>query len=362
MLMWPDLAEIKKTNPIWGRLNLEPVDRIGLDSGILLADKARVWDVLDLAVLMNEHCDEIYDALYGDKDTFLLSAQLLDRAFGLVPHRPFVFEWDFVQRDPAGEPFLHHRTTSKWLLHHANRPVADASLTPHCDAALADLRSRWSGRVFHAPERSPRARTEEARLIGLRYFRFEPSAGGPFDIELLPGGRIGAEVDLVRHWTVIERAGALVLEFYAEGAAAETFDQLSDGSWRGVSCAPGFEVRLKERSGGVAAMTESDRVFRSAEYVVAALSDPSLFAAGYDADRAAGLSSALSLLNEMFDDVPEQVVSHQITRGVSSEWRRFLDQLVSRLTDARDRRIALVHRDKSIGPRAINPAHYARPL
>src|SRR5205085_2013575 len=104
---------------------------------------------------------------------------------------------------------------------------------------------------------------------------------------------IGAEVDLVRHWAVIERVGALVLQFYADGAAAETFDQLNDGSWRGVSCAPGFEVRLKERPPGVAAMTESDRVFRSAEYVVAALSEPSLFAVGYDADRAAGLSSAL---------------------------------------------------------------------
>ena len=361
LLLWPDIVDIKKTNPIWARLNLEPIDQGSIDSGILLADKARAWDVLDLAILMNERWDEIYDALYGDKDTFLLSAQLLKRTFGLIPHRPFVFEWDLVQRDPAGDPFLHHRTASKWLLHYPNRPLAEPSLMSSCEAALAELRSRWSGRVFHAPERSQQARAEEARLIAVRTFRFEPATGGAQDIELLPGGRIGAAMSLERHWAVVDRDGALLLQFY-DTTLTEKFEKLQDSSWRGVSCAPGFEVRLKERHVGAASLSEDDRVSRSAEYLVAALAEPALFAVGYDEERAMALASALSLLNDMFDDVPEQVIRHQFRHAASLQWRSFLNQLVSKLTSARDRRIALVDSERKIGPRALDPAHYERPV
>jgi hypothetical protein len=74
------------------------------------------------------------------------------------------------------------------------------------------------------------------------------------------------------------------------------------------------------------------------------------------------LASALSLLNDMFDDVPEQVIRHQFRHAVSLQWRTFLNQLVSKLTSARDHRIALVHREGRIGPRALDPAHYARPV
>jgi alpha 1,2-mannosyltransferase len=93
LLLWPDIVDIKATNPVWARLNLQPTEQVSVDSGILLADKSRVWDVLDLAVLMNEHWDAIYDVLYGDKGTFLVSAQLLKRTFGLIGHRPFIYQW-----------------------------------------------------------------------------------------------------------------------------------------------------------------------------------------------------------------------------------------------------------------------------
>jgi Mannosyltransferase putative len=361
LLLWPDIVDLKSSNPIWARLNSQPTEHVSVDSGILLADKARAWEVLDLAILMNEHWEQVYDVLYGDKDTFLLSARLLKQAFGLLPHRPFVFDWDFVQRDPAGEPFLHHRTTSKWQLHYPNRPLAEPTLMASCEAALAELRSRWSGTVFHAPARSPQARAEEARLIGLRSFRFEPSAGGPHDIELLPGGRVSADMGLARHWAVVDRAGSLSLQFYAEMEPTETFERLADGSWRGVSCAPGFEVRLKARHDGAQSLAADDRLPRSAEHLVAALADPALFAAGYDGERATALAAALSLLNDTFDDVPELLSRHHASHALSTQWRQFLDQLVLKLTSARDQRVALVRREKRIGPRALDPAHYARP-
>ena len=248
LLLWPDVVDIKKTNPIWTRLDLEPIEQASVELGVMLADKSRVWDVLDLAVLMNEHWEEIYDVRYGDKDTFLVSARLLDKDFGLVGPRPFRFGWDIVQRNMSGEPFIHHRTGSKWQLNHDNRPVAEPALMPHCEAALEDLRRRWSGRVFHAPERSARARAEELRLVAVRRFRYEPAVGGARDMDLYPGARVGSHGP-EHHWAVIEPDGALVLQLYSGRQLSAELTKSSDTTWEGRSTTPGFEVRLQDRAG-----------------------------------------------------------------------------------------------------------------
>jgi Mannosyltransferase putative len=361
LLLWPDKVDIKKSNPIWARLGLEAIERASIDSGLMLADKARVWDVLDLTVLMNEHWDEIYDVLYGDKDTFLLSAQLLNRTFGCIPHRPFLLEWDMVQRDPSGEPFLHHRTRSKWLLNYPNRPMAAPLLMPSCEAALADLRMRWSGTVFHAPERSPQARAEEARLIAVRTFRYEADTGER-DIELWPGGRMGAGTTFERHWAVVDRAGKLVLQFYVGNVPTATLDKSNDGSWHGVAANPDFEIRLEDRPAGAASLFEADdRILRSADDLVGAFVQPALFALGYDEERASAVKSALSLLNDMYDDVPEQIIEHATRHRAPMRWQSALDRLAAKLASTRDRRIALVRREE-IAAHGLKPRDYARPV
>jgi hypothetical protein len=362
LLLWPDLVDLKDSNPIWGRLNLQPLNHISIDSGVLVADKAKVWDLLDLAVLMNEYCDELYDVLYGDKDTYLLSAKLLNRAISVVQHRPFVLDGDFVQRDEAGEPFIHHRTISKWLLHYPNRPVAEPALMADCEAALSDLRTRWSGAVFYPPARSAQARTEEKQLIAQPTFRFDPVAGGPHDIELLPGGRIRGVVDLNRHWAVIDHGGGLRLQFFAAGEPIETFEKLNDGTWRGFSCAPGFELRLTPILAREKTSTRINGSQRSGEYVLSALAETTLFTFEYDENRGSQLAAALSLLNEVFDDIQELLAKYKLKPLTSSGWQSFLDQLEIRLSEARNQRIALMQPNKTIGPRALNPLHYARPV
>ena len=362
MLLWPDVVDIKATNPIWARLGLESTEQASVDSGVLVVDKARVWDVLDLAVVMNEHCDELYDLIYGDKDTFLLSAQLLKRRFGFIPHRPFRLEWDMVQRDPTGEPFLHHRTGSKWFLEHPNRPLAAPALMPSCEAALAELRERWSGDVFHAPRRSAQARAEEARLVALRNFRAEFLGEAARDMALLPGGRVRGGV-LERHWAVVDRTGSLLLQFYGNTDPVATLEKRDDGSWHGVGCEPGCEIRLREATDGAASvLADEDRVSRSAEDIVAALAEPTWFAIGDDPQRAFALESALAMLNDRFDDVPEQIVRQVARQPIPLRWRSFLDQLATRLAMARDRRMALMRRDEAASRRMLDPKKYGRPV
>lgn len=345
LLLWPDIADVKADNPAWARFGLEPRQHAGIDCGILLVDKARAWDVIDLAVLMNGHGDEIHDVLSGDKDTFLVSALYLGRNFALVPDRPFQFDWDMVQRDPAGDPFLHHRTGSKWLLRHENRPVSDAALMPACEAALAELRQRWSGVVFHAPRGSPLARAEEARLIAVRTFRYQGAYGDVRDIELLPGGRIGAGARLERNWAVTDRAGTLLLKFYAGHREYVTLERLDDGSWHGGNGTPGSDARLHEAPAAGSPET-SGRPTRPAEDLVYALVHPALFAAGYDAARAEGLRAALTLLNDMYDDVPGHVRRQAARLRPPADWHGLLDRIAATLASARDRREALLPSDR----------------
>jgi hypothetical protein len=355
LLLWPDLIDIRAENPIWTRLGLKPAERMSVDSCILLADKTRAWEILDLAVLMNEYWEEVYDLLHGDKDTFLVSAMLANRPFSLLPHRPFPLEWDLVQRDPLGEPFLHHRTGSKWLLHRPNRAMANPSLMPHCEAALAELRQHWSGIVFNPPERSGRARAEEARLIGLRTFRYQRSPEDIYDLELLPGNRIGVGAGVERNWTVVEQDRRLLLQLYAGHTPFVLLEKSGQGWWRGTDGAPGSEIVLQEPNES----RRHERPLRSANNLVEALLSPSLFALGYEAERAMALETSLSLLNEMYDDVPEQIIKQTGQRQTQLPWRDLLDQLSTKLAADRDRRMAQLRRGKI--KTALNMTRYARP-
>lgn len=361
LLLWPDAVDIKASNPVWARFALAPTERPSIDSGVLLVDKARAWDILDLTVVLNEHSDEIYDLLHGDKDTFLLAATLLNRPFGFMVHRPFQFEWDMVQRDPSGEPFVHHRTGAKWFLNQPNRPMADASLMPHCEAALAELRERWSGDVFHPPERSARARGEETRLIDLRDLHLQSSGDPPREIELLPGGRVGAGREFEQHWAVVERDGALALQLYGSDGLIATLAKSGGDRWIGLGCEPGCDIVVQERPRQSASTGGDNEAIGSAKDLVAALLQPAWAAAGFDQQRAAALDAALSLLNETFDDVPEQVTEHLRRQLDAPLWQGFCGQLVSKLVAQRNQRVSLTQRAEKKRPRMLPPGHYARP-
>jgi hypothetical protein len=360
LLLWPDVVDIKATNPIWARLGLKAADRISIDSGILVVDKVRAWDILDLAIALNEFSEELYRLIHGDKDTFLLASLLLDRSYGLIPHRPLQFEWDMVQRDPVGDLFLHHRCGGKWLLTLPNRPLCVPALMPACEAALADLRARWSGHVFHAPVPSARAQAEQARLIALRRVNLE-TAGDPVRIlELLPGNRVGAGRELEQHWAIIDRDGALCLQFYQDQEPIATLEQREGGIWYGLGCEPGCEIVLKERAGDTG-RGMGGRTPVAAEAFVAALSHPAWLAAGYDAELAGAIATALSLLNDVMDGVPEETARRAASLPMDGAWRRTFDELVRDLAMRRDQRMSMLRKDENRRPRALDPEQYGWP-
>src|SRR6202030_813583 len=204
--------------------------------------------------------------------------------------------------------FLHHRTGSKWNLFEPNRPLAVAALMPHCEQALAELRQRWNGVVFHVPERPQRARAEEAPLAATRHFHYQTWTAEGRRLELLPSGRVGeGRSALEQHWAVIERDGVLVLQFFSATRLTVELTASDDGSWHGRSVTPTtFAARLiDERVRRSWPHDGSERVAFSAAEWMTSLLEPSPFAAGFDAGLARELGAALSLINNRFDDVPE---------------------------------------------------------
>jgi Mannosyltransferase putative len=359
LVMWPDILDLKAENPIWKEVGLEPRNCISVEAGVLLADKRRTWDMLEVAVLLNEHVEEIYQVIYGDKDTFLLASLLCNRSPFLIPHRPFIFDVDLVHCDPDGEPVLLHRTGSKWTLLGPNGRLPNAELMPMCQQALSDLGARWSGAVFNAPPRTQNAQAEWERLIAVRYFHYIPQGSDGRRLELLPAGRVGeGRGDLEQHWGLIERDGALVLQFYSASRLTIELTAGKDGTWQGNGIAPvSFRGRLVEESACRTWPYAGGRVAKSAGEWLDMLLDPTTFAAGFDAQKASDLRAALTLLNDCFDDVAEQIKARLSTIIVPA-WRQMLSDVCPELAASRDKRIVLTGREDY--PHVIDPNCYDR--
>ena len=362
LLLWPDVIDVRRNNPIWTHLGLEPRNCVSVDSGVVAVDKERNFQVLDLAVLLNEQWADVYKYLHGDKDTFLFAAMLAGDRHRLIEHRPFHVDGDLVQRDGVGDPFIHHRTASKWKFEGVNRPAVQAEINRHCEEALAELRRRWTGCIFHPPDRTEGARAEEAALIAVGRFVYATTHEGDRLLELLPAGAIGeGRSDLEQHWAVVEGRSGFVLQFYSASRRLVELQRQADGSWQGTSLGePEFEARLvSEQDWRTWPHADRERVHRSAETEVAALLDAALFATGFDAKLEQELRAALSLLNRLFDDVPEQMVSTIARLSLSPGWQARLEALAQTLREARDGRLALAARNVVV-PVELNPNHYSR--
>lgn len=361
LLFWPDIIDLRDTNPIWRKLGLEPRNCISVDSSVIAIDKERAWDVLDLTILLNEYWEETYRFIHGDKDTFLLAAILTGRGYNLIPHRPFSTELDLIQRGPEGDALLHHRTSSKWNLFGSNAPVVDDTLNAQCEEALAELRKCWSGSIFQSPEKSARARATEAALIASRRFHYQ-SNGSDRYLELLAAGVVGeGRGEHEQYWAVIERDDRLVLQFFSDTRLAVELLLQADGSWRGQSLGNRvFDTRLVAKGDRDTWPNANEKhIGHSAEDLVAALLKPDLFASGFDSQVAQEIRAAFTLLNRLFDDVPEQISAHIADLRLPAAWRKILDDLALELRANRDARKSLAAHDV-VHPLDINPAHYTR--
>jgi len=288
-VFWPDVIDLRQDNPIWTLLGLEPQPGPSFESGQVLVDRRRHAAPLRAALRLNEAAEDIYQLVYGDKDTYLLAWQMLGAPFALVPHRPYVDDYAMMQRDFAGAPLFQHRTQSKWQYGGKQRRISGFRHEEACLAALADLEQRWSGRVFAAPDRTALARQLETRLISARQFRLEAADEPSFTIALAPYAEIGAgRAPDRRHWWVEERVGKVTLVLSGGDRRSYELEPGADGIWRGQRHRlPTVDIALVPEDSGATIMTHDQP----------GLVDELLRAAGRLDASSPALAGALDLLS-----------------------------------------------------------------
>jgi hypothetical protein len=162
-------------------------------------------------------------------------------------------------------------------------------------------------------------------------------------------------------WAVAERDGQMVLQLFSVSSLAVELVRCADGAWHGRSLiGEGFSARLTPETAAVARRGGEARIRRSAAEWVFELIDPALLAAGYDPQQAQAVAAALSLINDRFDDVPEQIEARLRQLAAADEWSSDLHALSVRLAGLRDRRITLAR--PAAYPQHVDPSCYTSPL
>lgn len=164
-IFWPDYGRFEKTEVIWTSCGIPRPAGPEFESGQMVVNKAVCWRALRLALWFNEQSDFYYQYLYGDKETFHLAFEKLQQPYTLVPHPIHTLPGTMCQHDLEGNRLFQHRNTDKWNLFLRNKVVADFRHEAECRRFVAELQSRWDGRVttFAKPHR-PKPKRIRLRL------------------------------------------------------------------------------------------------------------------------------------------------------------------------------------------------------
>jgi len=346
-VFWPDIVDLAAENAVWARLGLPARRTPAIESGQVLVDRRRHRAALAHVLDLNERAEELYELVYGDKDTFLLGWLLADADHAIVPHRPFVHPRVLVQCDFDGQPLFQHRTNSKWSLGDKQVRVDNFVHETDCLSYIGDLRRRWSGRIQHGPARSLAARQAEAALAGSRA-TLSLLGGTQIDLDLLPHGEIGNGRDFERaNWWIIDRPdapeGAEPLTLIVEGALGRCLElhAAANGRWLGAKLTPpGADAILH--------MAATSR--QAPDGLLPAF----LAAAGYPACSDAALEAVMRVL----DGVEPGVASGLRRLAASAADPERLIRLAAQLDDHAARRTDVV---RPAGMLATTYADYRRP-
>lgn len=151
-LFWPDRGRLARERAIWRLCGVPFRDEPEFESGQVVADKARCWQALRLALWYNEHSDFFYQYIHGDKDTFHLAFRKLNLPYAM-PDTPLEsVDGVMCQHDFAGRRIFQHRSSDKWRLGGPHKRIAGLLFEEECLACLDALQRQWSARDRVADE------------------------------------------------------------------------------------------------------------------------------------------------------------------------------------------------------------------
>lgn len=170
-IFWPDLppnrARAEWVPPVaWRNVGLDPVPEARpFESGQILVDRRRHLHALDVAVFLNEWDDEVYQWIYGDKDTFLLAWHLTGSIY-TMPQKPAAWRHPAIcQHDLDGDLVFQHACQAK-------AEIAAGLIMPgilnrrFAPDAAASLHAVWCGRIYDEADETLVERAVAEQLVG----------------------------------------------------------------------------------------------------------------------------------------------------------------------------------------------------
>ena len=230
-MFWPDFVSIAASSRIWDLCGVAYRRMPSFESGQMAVDRVKHFPALALSWFLNRHSRLVYQHIYGDKDTFLVAWLALGAPFHLVPQAAKRLVGSFCQHDAEGRRLFQHRSGRKWILHGENPEIQGFREEQRCLSYLAELRSRWTGRVFWPPACDDEMTGIARSLIAQRSFRLEAVSLRTELVELLPGNLM-LRRGRAASWWLSRQEGRVMLSVGEDSVICRTFERHAPQYWR----------------------------------------------------------------------------------------------------------------------------------
>jgi FkbM family methyltransferase len=239
-IFWPDLAphDRKEWIPdvVWERCGMVPRNYVDFESGQVVVNKRKCWDAMLLTQWMNEHSDYWYKMVFGDKTTWHLCWQKLERRYSM-PNGACGWQWPaIIQHDFQGQPIFVHCVRGKEDLCAAN--LMQVPMAAKMQDAGRVLNTLWRRRIWDHQDETPEE--QQLRTTTAGRFRYVRVGLGERTLELLPDGSIGeGKAGCEKRWTLRILNGVPTIVVLGESHKGSEVGMMfltksDDGIWRGA--------------------------------------------------------------------------------------------------------------------------------
>jgi hypothetical protein len=232
-VLWPDYGFWTLKPDVWTIFGIPMRQEPAIESGQVLINKQVCTRELNMALWYAEHSDFYFKVVYGDKECFHLGWRKLDSDYA-IPKRPPGWKiHTIIQYDFDDNVLFQHRCQDKWKKE-GNRKELSLANEEYCFEIVADLFTKWDGRLWH--NLNPTA-GEQLVIDSLLNKRFNYRRVGYDERPMVfgPNSRVGegsAECEV--RWDVNINKGETVLTISRENRPTCHLKKDDAGVWRGA--------------------------------------------------------------------------------------------------------------------------------
>lgn len=236
-IFWPDVPPYDRAEwlpeCVWRNVGLSYRDEVDFETGQFAVDMKRCWREMWLARHMNAHSDYYFNFIFGDKSTYHLAWARLGSNWSIPQRGPGGNQASLIQHDFTGRQLFQHGTRNKPSLSGYPSPGSLLSRA-ECESHLAELRAKWSGKLWQNISPTPAEADAIADVLG-RVFIYERKGHDSRPMRLLEDGRIGRGLaKMETSWNLfLDARGPMIVLSSIDDEPTAVFRKNGDGGWHG---------------------------------------------------------------------------------------------------------------------------------